>query len=317
MLVLALAAALPSVPAGDDPGRRECFQFPEAMRPPLCKFFSDSSGIQVVYLVDQVRGIKTNPVFGEYTVQQALDQMLSGTLLQVTRDSSTGALAIIRHGFPPAKTGRVDALSGRALPTSPGPKPAQNNMTKSHPFHSLLASLFVLAGAAQTSSAQNAGQAANSDENVAGQDTIVKMSALEVTTTQGHGYVATESSEGLKSHSSLMDIPQVDFVITSDLIKDVGFENDTEMLSYFGSGGGSDPGEGAKLRGGGSSSAIYIDEFPEHAQWSDPATFDSIELIKGDTEAVYMLNSGLGGIILQVEKKAPALSAGYGKPFDQ
>src|SRR5580700_4296492 len=65
-------------------------------------------------------------------------------------------------------------------------------------------------------------------------DQVVQMSAFEVTTTQGHGYVSSNAAEAFKTNESLMDIPQIDVVVTADLIKDLGYNNSSDILGYFG-----------------------------------------------------------------------------------
>jgi outer membrane receptor for ferric coprogen and ferric-rhodotorulic acid len=52
------------------------------------------------------------------------------------------------------------------------------------------------------------------------QDQVVQMSSFIVRTTQGQGYVSTNSAAGLKGNQRLLDIPQSLLVITSDLIND-------------------------------------------------------------------------------------------------
>ncbi len=64
------------------------------------KRMADESGKQIVFLVDVVRGVKTNPVKGEYTAREALDRMLADTGLVVARDEKTGALMINRAPRP-------------------------------------------------------------------------------------------------------------------------------------------------------------------------------------------------------------------------
>ena len=58
--------------------------------------FAAQSGEQLVYLVDNVRGEKTNAVAGRFTARRALEQMLQGTALAVTQDDTSGALVVGR-----------------------------------------------------------------------------------------------------------------------------------------------------------------------------------------------------------------------------
>ena len=132
-------------------------------------------------------------------------------------------------------------------------------------------------------------------------DQIVKMSALEVVTTQGHGYVSTNAAEGFKSNESLLDIPQAGVVITADLINDLNFEHSNELMQYF----GVEPqqvGTAVEIRGGGAFNP-YFDEVPVAPNRFDDAVIDTIEIIKGPTQGLYMLNSNSSGVVIWDSKK--------------
>jgi len=60
------------------------------------KLFADGSGREVVYLVDTVRGVVTNPVKGNFTAPEVIDRLLRNTVLVVVKDEKTGALLIQR-----------------------------------------------------------------------------------------------------------------------------------------------------------------------------------------------------------------------------
>ncbi len=62
------------------------------------KRFAEDSGKQVVFLVDTVRGIRTNPLKGEFTVREALRVLVANTVLMVVEDVETGALMVRRTG---------------------------------------------------------------------------------------------------------------------------------------------------------------------------------------------------------------------------
>jgi outer membrane receptor protein involved in Fe transport len=76
------------------------------------KTFAEQSGAQIVYLVDQVRGVRTNAVSGVLAPRAALARMLAGTPLQFEQDEQTGALAIAR------------ILVAPPVATRPAPPPA-------------------------------------------------------------------------------------------------------------------------------------------------------------------------------------------------
>ena len=156
----------------------------------------------------------------------------------------------------------------------------------------------VLFGAGSAARAQSA---APSDQAVPGrQEEIVKMSAFEVQTTQGHGYVATNAATALKTNESIMDIPQSIYVITNDLINDVGAINTSDAVRYF----GASPGfEGESLHIRGSTPAIPLSTTCQSVQsYEDNARVDTYEIIKGPGQVMY-INAEPTGSVLKVTKK--------------
>ncbi len=85
--------------------------------------FARSSGNQIAYLVENVRGEQTRPVRGKYAAIDALRRMLSGTALFAVQDEATGAIVVSRK-----RPGRVDAPGATiAVPhTPPAGDPAPN-----------------------------------------------------------------------------------------------------------------------------------------------------------------------------------------------
>jgi len=126
------------------------------------------------------------------------------------------------------------------------------------------------------------------------------MSQFEVTTTQGHGYVATNAASGLKTNESLMDIPQAAVVVTRDLIDNVGFADTSNVLHVFGL-SNSNNGEGLELRGINLGYG-YTDDMPTNQNYADNVWVDSYEVIKGPVESLY-LNAPLAGMVVKSSKK--------------
>ncbi len=63
------------------------------------KQFTEQSGEQVVFLVNDVRGVATKPVSGDFTAREALNRLLAGTELVLVQDEKTGAFTVNR--LPP------------------------------------------------------------------------------------------------------------------------------------------------------------------------------------------------------------------------
>jgi len=76
--------------------------------------FSRQSGEEIIYPVEQVRGIRTNGVSGELSARSALDRMLDGTGLMAVQDEKTGAFAV-RQAPPPPKLPPVAQLASPSV----------------------------------------------------------------------------------------------------------------------------------------------------------------------------------------------------------
>jgi len=82
---------------------RKSFKLSAADATTTLKTFSVQSGEQIVYPVEQVRGVRTNAVSGEFTPREALEKMLADTVLTVVSDEKTGALSVKRDSDPNAE----------------------------------------------------------------------------------------------------------------------------------------------------------------------------------------------------------------------
>jgi iron complex outermembrane receptor protein len=120
-----LSAALAS--AAEAPTKT--YNLPAADAVKTLKAFSEQSGEQIVYPVEQVRGVQTNAVTGELSARAALDRMLDGTGLVVVQDEKTGALAVRKSELQKTLTGaikleKVTVLGSRIRRTdAEGPSP--------------------------------------------------------------------------------------------------------------------------------------------------------------------------------------------------
>lgn len=78
--------------------------------------FAQQAGREIVYPAEQVRGVQTRAVRGEFTAVEALTRMLEGTDLRLVQDEQTGALSVTRRA--PA-----DRPAPPANPRAPAPAP--------------------------------------------------------------------------------------------------------------------------------------------------------------------------------------------------
>lgn len=92
--LLALAFTLTLGAAVDS---KQNFNVPAGDATIALKLFSEQSGQTVLYLLDNVRGEKTQAIKGEMTAREALESLLQGTNLAAVRDDKTGALTVVRQ----------------------------------------------------------------------------------------------------------------------------------------------------------------------------------------------------------------------------
>lgn len=120
LLFALVLAALPSValaasaevPAKAGEAPRKSFDVPAGDASAALKQFAAQSGVQLLYSTQEIGGVRTQPVKGSLTVQEALDAMLAETGLVAARDAKTGAFAV-RKG-----NGDPDPNAARAIATA-------------------------------------------------------------------------------------------------------------------------------------------------------------------------------------------------------
>jgi len=109
--------------------------------------FSAQADAQIVYLVDQVRGVKTKAVQGTFTPFDALQRMLKDTELHIVQNEKTGVLAVRRINSAPS-----------------GPKSSRPVAAVEPPM--LLSAFEVLTSQYKGYSVNNAGQALKTNESL-------------------------------------------------------------------------------------------------------------------------------------------------------
>src|SRR5262245_30251199 len=106
--VVTLIACVAQFPVSAADANKKKFEVPAGDAAVTLKQFSEQSGTEVVYMVDNVRGEKTRPVSGMFVPRDALLTMLDGTALVSSEDSSTGALVIGRKYVPDPKEAQAE-----------------------------------------------------------------------------------------------------------------------------------------------------------------------------------------------------------------
>jgi len=186
---------------------RISFDLPAAAAEVSLETFAEQAAAQVVYLLDDVRGVVTNPLHGTFAVQDALGRLVDGTGLKVERDTGTGVYLIKRN------------RSSRSLPplakSAPLRPPAT---TKRLPVLARLAARLTLPASTQ------AGEPAIPVAQAA----PVALSPFEVSGTEDKGYAASSALSGTRTNEKLANLPNSISVFTSDLMSDLA------LTDFFG-----------------------------------------------------------------------------------
>ncbi|MDB6170301.1 MAG: hypothetical protein JWM88_3165 [Verrucomicrobia bacterium] len=83
------------LPAADLP--RKAYNLPADTAEKSLKRLAEQSGREILFPTDAVEGVRTRAVHGEMTPEEALDAMLTGTVLVAVPDSQTGSLTVRRE----------------------------------------------------------------------------------------------------------------------------------------------------------------------------------------------------------------------------
>jgi outer membrane receptor protein involved in Fe transport len=160
--------------------------------------FSRQSGAALVFVVEQVRGIRTPELQGRYRPREALERLVAKTALTVAEDARTGALMIKRT--PP-------------LPSPPAQKPTSQSNQPVKPKSKLA----LFAGLLAASTGVDAQTPSSPPNNEA-----VVLSPFEVATSKDYGYTATNSLAGGRLSTELMKTPASISVMTREFLDDLG-----------------------------------------------------------------------------------------------
>lgn len=129
-LTLIFFLGLPPPHLGAAEISRRTFALPAADAEVTLELFSEQAGAQLVYLIEDVRGVTTNPVQGVFAIRDALERLVARTGLVVMADGKTGAFVLKREraGAAPGASS-VPATSALSQPVR-----TTQSMKNKHPF---------------------------------------------------------------------------------------------------------------------------------------------------------------------------------------
>ena len=200
---LGCALALPAVSGAATVEPKRSYNLPSGDAAATLAQFAGASGQQIIFMMDKVKGERTNVVAGDFAARDALDRMLAGTALTAARDPATGAFVVSRK---PSK-GEVGPVS------DPQPKPKPASMKSSRNALALAVG-WLLAGTALD--AQTAPAAPAKPE-----ETIV-LSKFTVSTTNDKGYRASNSVSATRIDTPIKDLPFAVSAYTEQFLAGLG-----------------------------------------------------------------------------------------------
>ncbi len=177
---------------------------------------------QVVYQVDQVRGVTTQGVNGSFTDLNAIEEMLRGTPLDVRYDTGTGALAVVRLQQPGTGNGSVPDTTFGAGGAESGQESASGRRQGRPRLLEALASVF--AGAA--------GQFAAAVESAPESDEIVRLNPFEVREGRDDSFTSNSVGSGSRLKLDLRDVPAAYSVVNRSFIDALGINDLQEAASW-------------------------------------------------------------------------------------
>jgi hypothetical protein len=300
-LTLILFFSLPPLHLHGAELTRRPFAIPAADAEATLETFSDQAGAQVVYLIEDVRGVATNPMQGTFAIRDALERLVARTELRVEVDGKTGAFVIRRDrkSRPPAESPR---------PTNQiTPQPMKSPRT----LLAVLASWLALGSAAE---AQTATTTRNDERAIVLNPFVVESDSAD-------SYSALNTNSITRFRTDLKTMPITADIFTESFMKDIGATDVESMLTEYSPAGfgGANPtasGQGLGRPGdynGQSSlvlrgvatgaSMIRRNGFLPHWGGSDNFFIERVEVIRGPQSLLFG-DGGAGGVVNNVAKQA-------------
>ncbi len=282
---------------------RQSFDIPPGKAPVTLKQFAAQSNEQLLYSPDDVEGVQTSAVQGEFVPLVALERMLARTPLKARQDRKTKAISITL-ATPP----RAPPAAPRPPPTTINPpfQPTTPTAVNPRTLFSTLAAWLV------ASTAVDAQTAAPKE------DATVLLSPFEVRTDKDTGYIATNTLAGSRLNTRLVDTPASISVMTKDFLNDIGALDVKQAMEYALSAGNDIGGGGSQLGAstgnglvgnefnfqirGYRSATLTRDYFPTLLD-ADAFNIERVEVARGPNSLLFGIG-GPGGIVNSTPKRA-------------
>lgn len=252
------------------------FDVPEGKATKTLKIAAQQSGIEFIFSASAVRGVRTQPIQGEFNPVEAFNFMLAGTSLAVFQHEKSGVYTIRNAAV-------ADNANGDSNPVSTTPM-NENKKT----IGGLLKGLLALAVA--------------SSSNISAQDEsnkVYTLSPFEVHDSDDLEYGVESATIATGFGASLKNTPLSVSVLTESLLEDLGGDQLRDMVSFAAGVSGDRQGElNVTIRGFGS-------DVQRNGLTSFGATahnIERIEFVKGPA-SIFLGTTRPGGAMNYVTRK--------------
>jgi iron complex outermembrane receptor protein len=285
-----LAALAASAQAAD--AEKQSYNLPSGDAAQTLTQFAKASGRPIMFVVEKVRGERTNAVAGMMSPAEALQKMLTGTMLRIVRDEATGTFVVSRQRpnepMAPKREGEPDSE-----PSTPS-KPTTSVTRSPRSLVALVAGLV----AALPADGQTA-------PTPAANDSVVRLSEFHVSTAADQGYRAGNSVSATRIDTPIKNLPFAINAFTQQFIEDTAAGDLQDIVKYA----PGVTGAGREFVSGNTRFNIrgFDTTAPQRngfsgARYVDPANIQRVEVVKGPASLLYGAIEP-GGTVNYITKK--------------
>ena len=266
--------------------------------------FAKQEGIKLSFSEEVIKGKTTKGLNGNYTIQEGLDQLLSGSKLQAVRKGKVYVVQKLRAPKSKASKSSDAVTESLAATPKPGNAVTENLAATPKPSNAVTESLAV-APKPSIYVTETLAVAPKPVDDV--KESVATLPLIMVKANKTDGYVIAKTTTATKTNTLLRDVPQSVSVVTQDIIKDQAIQSMAETVRYV-PGMGISQGEGNRdalvFRGNRSTADFFVDGIRDDVQYyRDLYNIDRVEVLKGPNGMIFG-RGGSGGVINRVAKEA-------------
>jgi catecholate siderophore receptor len=266
--------------------------------------FAKQEGIKLSFSKEVIKGKTTKGLNGNYTIQEGLDQLLSGSKLQAVRKGKVYVVQKLRAPKSKASKSSDAVTESLAATPKPGNAVTENLAATPKPSNAVTESLAV-APKPSIDVTESSAVAPKPVDDV--KESLATLPLIMVKANKTDGYVIAKTTTATKTNTLLRDVPQSVSVVTQDIIKDQAIQSMAETVRYV-PGMGISQGEGNRdalvFRGNRSTADFFVDGIRDDVQYyRDLYNIDRVEVLKGPNGMIFG-RGGSGGVINRVAKEA-------------